>query len=222
MRPLARREGTTGALPDKATRLARARYDRMALIYDVHEAPLEKFVFSRWRRRLWSKNESEKVLEIGVGTGKNFPYHPEGVTVTGIDFSPRMLSRAKRRAERSTAWPLDLRLMDAQEMEFPDATFDGVAASFVFCSVPDAVRGLREAHRVLKPGGKAVFLEHVRSKNRLMGRLMDLANPIAVRLSGANINRDTIANVRAAGFALEAVMPLFLDVVLLIEARKVE
>lgn len=204
---------------DKATQLTRSRYDRLAPIYDLHEVPVEWFVFRRWRKRLWSKVEGEKVLEIGVGTGKNFPYHPERTGMTGIDFAERMLRRARRRAERK-AHPIDLRLMDAQEMEFPGETFDSVATSFVFCSVPNAVRGLREAHRVLGPGGKAVFLEHVRSKNRLMGRLMDLVNPIAVRLSGANINRDTVSNIEAAGFSVESVTPLFWDIVLLIEARK--
>lgn len=206
-------------VPDKATKVARSRYNRMALIYDLHEAPIERFVFSRWRKRLWSRLQGKRVLEIGVGTGKNFPYHPDGVTVTGIDFSERMIARARRRAKRSGR-VMDLRLMDAQEMGIPAATVDSVVTSFVFCSVPDAVRGLREAHRVLRPGGKAVFMEHVRSKNRFMGALMNLANPVVVRLSGANINRDTVANIEAAGFTVESVTPLFWDIVLLIEARK--
>jgi phosphatidylethanolamine/phosphatidyl-N-methylethanolamine N-methyltransferase len=207
------------ATSDKATQLARRRYNRNALFYDLHEAPLEWFVFSRWRKRLWSKVEGERVLEIGVGTGKNFAYHPESVSVTGIDFAEKMLRRARRRAERK-GYVIDLRSMDAQEMEFAMGAFDSVVSSFVFCSVPDAIRGLREAHRVLRPGGKAVFLEHVRSKNRLVGPLMDLGNPVAVRLSGANINRDTVSNVEAAGFSVESVTPLFWDIVLLIEARK--
>jgi len=105
-------------------------------------------------------------------------------------------------------------------MDFPTGKFDSVVTSFVFCSVPDAVGGLCEVYRALKPKGKAAFLEHVRSKNGLVGPLMDLANPIAVRLSGANINRDTVANVKAAGFEIESVTRLFWDIVLLIEARK--
>jgi len=206
-------------LPDRATKLARSRYDRIAPIYDLHDAPIEWLVYSRWRRRLWSQVEGEKVLEVGVGTGKNLTYYPNGVAVTGIDFSEKMLVRARRRAERAGR-RVELRLMDAQEMDFPTRTFDSVVTSFVFCSVPDAIRGLREAHRVLKPGGKAVFLEHVRSKNGLVGSLMDVANPIAVRLTGANINRNTVANIEAAGFKVESVRRLFWDIVLLIEARK--
>ena len=110
--------------------------------------------------------------------------------------------------------------MDAQRLAFPDKAFDSAAATFVFCSVPDAVAGLREVRRVLKPGGRFVLLEHVRLGNRLLGRLMDLLNPPWLRLSGDNINRDTVANVQRAGFQVVAVDGFFGGLVKLIEARK--
>ena len=81
----------------------------------------------------------------------------------------------------------------------------GAAATFVFCSVPEPVNGLQEVRRVVRDGGRVHLLEHVRARNPIVGRLMDLANPIAVRLSGANINRDTVSNVEKAGIALDAV-----------------
>lgn len=204
---------------DRPTDLTRSRYDRLALIYDLHEAPVERLLFSRWRRRLWSQVEGTELLEIGVGTGKNFPYHPDDVRVTGIDISEKMMRRARRRAGRSAAC-LDLHMMDAQALDFDAGRFDSGVATFVFCSVPDAVRGLREARRVLKPGGKALFLEHVRLKSPLLGRTMDLLNPLAVRITGANINRNTVSNVEAAGFSVESVTGLLGNLVLLIEARK--
>ena len=90
-------------------------------------------------------------------------------------------------------------------MQFADGTFDTVVSTCVFCSVPDPVLGLREVRRVLRQEGSVHLMEHVRSRNPIMGKLMDLVNPVAVRLMGANINRDTVGNVEKAGFALKGV-----------------
>lgn len=126
-------------------------------------------------------------------------HYPPKAQMAAIDISDRMLAKARSRALREHV-DADLARMDAQHLEFADDTFDAVIATCVFCSVPDPVAGLREVRRVLKPGGRALFLEHVRSGNPVTGKMMDLLNPIAVRLSGANINRRTVENVRAAGF----------------------
>jgi len=93
--------------------------------------------------------------------------------------------------------------MDAQALAFPDAAFEAAVATFVFCSVPDPVAGLAETRRVLAPGGQLHLLEHVRSPWRVLGRLMDWLNPVAVRVSGANINRNTPENVARGGFDVE-------------------
>jgi ubiquinone/menaquinone biosynthesis C-methylase UbiE len=130
-----------------------------------------------------------------------------------------MLARAKQRAERLHA-AVDLTLMDAQHLEFPDATFDAVVSTCVFCSVPDPVAGLREAWRVLKPAGKLLLLEHGRSDNAMLGTVMDLVNPLMVRMSGANINRRTMENIRGAGVQNFDVSSHVFGIVRLIEARK--
>lgn len=202
---------------DRETAAARARYDRIAAIYDLIEAPMERGKFARWREKLWAEVKGPRVLEVGVGTGKNFPYYPKDATVTAIDFSPRMLDRARLRAEREKI-RVDLRLMDVQNLEFPDNTFDSVVATFVFCSVPDAIKGLQELRRVTKPDGKIFLLEHVRPRG-LAGTLADLLNPLVVRLWGPNINRRTVENVRRAGLAIERVEDLWRDIVKLIVAR---
>ena len=202
-----------------ATKTAERRYDRVARFYDLSETLMEGARYGGWRALLWSKVEGELILEIGVGTGKNFLRHAPDRQVVAIDLSEGMLRRAQARAvEMSLGVPLAQ--MDAEYLAFPDETFDSVVASFVFCSVPDPVRGLREVWRVLKPGGKAVFLEHVLSSNRLMAVLMSVANPLVVRAIGANINRRTVENVGTGGLVVEAVTDLWADVFKLIEARK--
>lgn len=185
----------------KATHQTRSRYERIAPLYDTMEILAERS-YAEWRTRLWSAVKGPKVLEIGVGTGKNFPYYPPDVSVTGIDLTPGMLRRAERRAVELDV-DVDLRLGDVQTLEFPDNSFDEVVTTFVFCSVPNPVLGFKEVARVLKPGGKLLMLEHMRSEKPLLGTLMDLANPIVVRMMGANINRQTLDNVQAGNLEIE-------------------
>ncbi|NOZ28928.1 MAG: methyltransferase domain-containing protein [Chloroflexi bacterium] len=187
----------------KETTLTRARYDRIAPLYDLMEALAERR-YNDWRQRVWSLVTGPRVLEVGVGTGKNMPYYPSGIQVTGVDLSARMLDRARRRAER-LGRSVTLLQMDAQALEFPDDAFDGAVATFVFCSVPDPVLGLQEMARVVRPGGRVVLLEHVRSEHPILGRLMDLLDPVIARLMGPHINRRTVDNVRRAGLDIERV-----------------
>jgi ubiquinone/menaquinone biosynthesis C-methylase UbiE len=187
---------------ERDTSLTQQRYDRQARLFDITEAPVEKLLFGRLRRRLWGDVGGDRVLEIGVGTGKNLPYHPPGARVVAVDLSPKMIRRAQAKAGGMDRAP-DFVLADAQYLPFRDDAFDAAAATFVFCSVPDPVVGLKEARRVTS--GKVHLLEHVRAASKIAGKLMDLVNPIAVRMSGANINRETVKNVEAAGISLESV-----------------
>lgn len=192
---------TTITLPDPvATATTQRRYQRLAPFYDRMEDGAERR-FRPWRERLWSLVRGPKVLEVGVGTGKNMPYYPDGLDITAIDLTPGMLERAR---ERLTALNLsvDLRLGDVQALQFPDASFDAAVATFVFCSVPDPLLGLSELMRVLKPGGQVYLLEHVRLAHPLLGAILDLLNPMVVRMMGANINRHTISNVQKSGLEL--------------------
>jgi len=182
---------------------ARRAYDRLATYYDLLELPMEWLAFQRWRRRLWRRIRGPRVLEIGVGTGKNLPFYPPDVTVTAIDLSPHMLEHARRRVVRLSRHNVELLEMDAQALKFPDGTFDEVAATFVFCSVPDPVQGLREALRVTRPDGRLHLLEHMRVRSECIGRWMDRLDPWIYRLTGVHIARRTTENVRKAGWVLE-------------------
>jgi ubiquinone/menaquinone biosynthesis C-methylase UbiE len=209
----------SAGIDNQETTRTEARYDRVAPIYDLMEM-LPEQQFRTWREKLWARVPEGRVLEAGVGTGKNFPYHPPGVEVVGIDISQRMLHRAQRRAEE-LGKTLELHQMDAQRLDFPDDSFDAAVATFVFCSVPDAVQGLRELGRVVKPEGRIFLLEHVRiNEPEVIGRLMDLVDPLVLRLMGPHINRRTEQNVRRAGLQVERVEALApLDLVKLIVAR---
>jgi phosphatidylethanolamine/phosphatidyl-N-methylethanolamine N-methyltransferase len=194
-------------MDDRATIQTQSRYNRIAPVYDLMEAIVERFAFRRWRERLWSQVDGNRVLEVGVGTGKNIPHYPRGVQITAVDLSDKMLERARRRVQALDS-EVDLRLMDAQKLAFPDAAFDAAVATFVFCSVPDPVLGLRELGRVVRPGGQILLLEHVRVNKPVIGRLMDLLDPFVARLMGPHINRRTVENVRKAGLEIERVEEL--------------
>ena len=179
---------------------------------------MERFLFASWRARLRDRIVGNRVLEVGVGTGKNIPYYPQEMEITAIDLSPRMMERAQRNA-LILGQEVDFWEMDVQHLAFPDQVFDTVFATFVFCSVPDPVSGLRELRRVCKPGGTLLLLEHMRTKNFILGFLFDLLNPIVVRMMGANINRRTLDNIRMAGWRIQVEERLSSDIVCWIEAN---
>jgi ubiquinone/menaquinone biosynthesis C-methylase UbiE len=204
-------------LKKAVTEEIRSRYDRISPFYDFMESILERVAFARWRKKVFDSLHGEKILEVGVGTGKNFDFYPSGKKITAIDFSPGMLSKARRKAT-SKGLNVDLVEMDVQDQRFEDQTFDTIIATFVFCSVPDPIAGLQEIKRVCKKDGKIILLEHVRPASALGGKIFDFFNPITIKLMGVNINRNTVANMETAGLKIVEEKNLFLDIVKLIVA----
>lgn len=185
-----------------STKLTKARYNRIAPIYNFIEAIPER-QFAPWRKILLAK-ATGKILEIGVGTGRNFPYYPEGANVTGIDFADKLLVIARNKA-LELGLSFDLREGDVEKLDFPDDYFDTAVATCVFCSVPDPVQGFKELRRVVKPSGQILLLEHVRIDRPIIGWLMDRLNPLILHAMGANINRRTVENVQKAGLSIGSI-----------------
>lgn len=178
---------------------------------------MEALSFRRWRRQLIAQVTGPRVLEVGVGTGKNLPYYPPGLEVYAADLSLRMLERSWGKPSQN---PVGRVVMDVEQLGFRDDAFDTVLATFLFCSVADPVRGLKEVGRVLHPAGRVLLLEHVRPGSPVLGGLFDRMNPITVRVLGPNINRDTVANIKQAGLHLEREVNLARDIVKLLVCRK--
>lgn len=192
------------------------RWDRLSRTYDwVTWGDDQRFAEAK--SRLFARM-SGNCLMVAAGTGNDFHHFPRGLTITAIDISPGMIERAQPRAHGYLG-QLDLRVMDVQALEFPDQTFDTVATACTFCSVPDPLLGLRELHRCLKPGGRILMFEHVRSRFGPVAILQDLMTP-AFRWMGPDMNRDTVGNVLRAGFEVLHEDNVYVDVVKAIEARR--
>jgi ubiquinone/menaquinone biosynthesis C-methylase UbiE len=154
------------------------------------------------RRRLLAGLRG-RILEVGAGNGLNFPYYPATVTeVLAIEPEPYLRRLALAAARQA---PVAIRVVDgtAEALPAPDSAFDAVVASLVLCSVAEPDRALAEARRVLRPGGRLRFYEHVRATDpRLAGWQDRLERPWQWLVGGCHPNRDTVAAITAAGLRL--------------------
>lgn len=198
---------------------ANKKYNKIAKLYDFFERYIEKKLFSKFRKKLFEHIEG-KVLELGAGTGKNFLYYSKDLEGYAIDFSNKMLEIAKKRKEALGLENIEILQMDIENLQFEDNTFDTVFSSFVFCTVPNPIKGLKQARRVLKEDGKAVFLEHMKSSKFINNIFLYMMNPLTKLLLGTSMIRETEKNIEKAGFKIEKTYYLYKDIVRLIIARK--
>lgn len=202
---------------DPTSRIAR-QYDEMANRYDSGIRLFERILAPDGRRWVTSR-VTDNVLEIAVGTGRNLPSYARGVSVTGIDISPAMLEIARRRASECGT-NADLRVGDAQALDFPDDAFDSVVSTLTMCTIPDHERAIAEVRRVLRPGGRFVLLEHVRSPNRLVRGVQQLLDPLSVRVMCDHLLREPVDVLRATGFEIIELERSKLGIVERVVARK--
>lgn len=184
-----------------------------ARLYDVAIAPCEWLGLRRLRRRIVGSAEG-LVLEVGAGTGLNLPHYRQARSVIATDPDFAMLGRARRRTA-SARVPVWFVAAAVEALPFPDAVFDTVISTCVFCTVADPAAGFAELRRVLKPGGELRLLEHVRAPLRAAAVLQDLATPVWMRIAGGcRLNRPTMETARKAGLELAAQQASFGGVLL--------
>jgi ubiquinone/menaquinone biosynthesis C-methylase UbiE len=195
------------------------RYQRIAPLYDLLDLPFEYRRYRRIRPLLFA-GLSGRILDAGVGTGRNAPFYPRGTSIVGIDFSPAMLARAERRRAQSTA-PIELRQMDATNLDFPAASFDAAVATFLLCVLANdlQVPALRELRRVVRPGGTIRLLEYVRPRSKLRRFSVALWKPWVAWAYGAGFDRNTAARIPEAGLELIDVRFVVDDLLQLLTVR---
>ena len=194
-------------------------YDRIARLYDFLDLPFERSRYTPLRRVLF-KGLRGTLLDAGVGTGRNFPYYPDGSNVTGIDISPAMLERARQR-KHTLRTVVDLRAMDVTQLTFPDETFDSIVSTFLFC-VLDAEHqqpALEELRRVCRPDGTIRILEYAVSQDPVRRVIMKLWAPWVRFAYGAEFDRDTEQYLEAAGLDLVDKRFLYKDIIALLTVR---
>jgi ubiquinone/menaquinone biosynthesis C-methylase UbiE len=192
-------------------------YDRLAAHYDRALGPLERLGLRGLRASLLGEVPADSlVLEVGAGTGANFPFYPPRSTGVACDPSREMLRRAAAKAERPTA--VRLAQCRAERLPFADSTFDAAFATLVFCSVESPAAAFAELGRVVRPGGLVALLEHVRPEG-LLGPLFDALSRVTVPLCGDHFNRRTAEEARRAGLRVERVEARLFGVLQLIFCR---
>lgn len=195
---------------------AREKWDWLSLTYDLMTFGEDRRQGGE-KRRLFAKIQGRTLL-VAVGTGNDLKYLPLACDLIAIDISPRMIQRARTKARREGG-NIRMVLTDAQRLAFGDQTFDTVLTVCTFCSIPEPVEGLQELYRVLKPGGRLLMYEHVRSKIGPFALFLDFMT-FLTRKFGPDLNRDTVGNVLQAGFQLQREENVYLDIVKTIEATK--
>ena len=197
----------------------RATYQRIARWYDLLDAPFERKRYQPLRPLLFA-GLSGRILDAGMGTGRNIPFYPEGSPVVGIDLSPAMMDRARRRGAE-LARDVTFMEMDVMNTSFEDNSFDAVVSSFLFCVLAPEhqVPALKELARICKPDGEIRLLEYSYSKNPVKRFIMHLWAPWVRFAYGAAFDRNTHLYLEDAG--LEEVENRFVveDIVRLIVAR---
>ncbi len=176
-----------------------------ALTYNRQMVKVEKAGLRARRQDLLTRATGD-VLEIGAGTGANLDHYGPGIaSLTLTEPEPPMLRRLQQRARRESPAPTVLRA-PAEDLPFDDASFDVVVSTLVLCGVSDQPRALREIHRVLRPAGLLLFVEHVRSDDAHLARRQDRMNGLSRFVVGCECNRPTLDTIERAGYQVTEIV----------------
>lgn len=156
-------------------------YDKLAKVYDFTFGPTLHPGRLQAIQRMHIQ-PGERVLEVGVGTGINLSLYPKEASITGIDFSEAMLEKARDRVARKGIRGIRLLQMDAADLKFADSSFDIVYAPYLISVVPDPLTVAREMHRVCRPGGRIIFLNHFLSPNPILSRVERAISPFTIHI----------------------------------------
>lgn len=186
--------------------------------YDFFMNPLEKKKFKRIRKELLSK-ATGSVLELGSGTGINFPLYESAETVTAIEPSQHMIERSLSKHKQSLV-PIEIVQASAEKLPFAADTFDTVVATLVFCTIPNPDIAILEMKRVCKPEGKILLFEHVKMQNRFLSTLQDWLTPAWKKIcDGCCLNRNTLDLLRAHDISIIKVQKYYRDLFVFAEAK---
>ena len=169
--------------------------------YDFFMSPLEKGKFKSIREDLLQK-ASGSVLEIGSGTGVNFPLYQSVTKVTAIEPSQQMIERSRKKREMSVV-PIHIIKESAEHLPFSDHTFDTVVTTLALCTIPNPEAAIQEMKRVCKPEGKILLFEHVQMDNPFLAKLQDWLTPVWKKAcDGCCLNRNTVQLIQANGLKI--------------------
>jgi ubiquinone/menaquinone biosynthesis C-methylase UbiE len=175
-------------------------WGRYAPRYDRDIGFVERVLFAGGREWVCAQ-AAGAVLEVAIGTGRNLPHYPPDATLTGLDLSPVMLGIARARAAE-LGREISLHEGDAQALPFPGASFDTVVCTLGLCGVPDDGEAIAEMHRVLRPGGRLLLLDHVGSHHRIIHFGQFLLEKLSLRMCGDYQTRRPLPLVEQAGFVV--------------------
>ncbi len=177
-------------------------------LYDAAMRPFEKSRFYQIRAAI-AGNAQGKVLEIGSGTGVNFPFYKKAALVKAIEPDRGMRKQSEKRAANAKV-PIQLYDAKAEELPFAADEFDAVVATLVFCTIPEPEQALREIRRCARKGAKIYFFEHVRMDQKPIGTIQDAVTPLWKKVAGGcHLNRDTLQLIRKSGLTVTDVKPMY-------------
>lgn len=205
-------------MPANDNESLRRYYDEHASIYDRWMRSYDRFMLGDARARV-CRQATGRTLELAVGTGLNLPHYPADADLVAVDYSPKMLAVARKRAAASGRL-VELRVEDAHALTFSDGEFDTVVTTLFLSSAPDPRRAISEVFRVLRAGGRLLLLDHVRSTVPPVRWVERVTERFVAARTGVHLSRDPLDHLAAVGFTVDAERRARLGVLQELIARK--